>query len=238
MQAELAPRRSRSSPTASPESDPSPEWAESPNDRDQSGEREGGEPSPYFEERLTIVRSVAAQLAEQARTVERSVRELRSSLETIDQELGRASSELGFVRALGWDDTGPHAGSWRAAAGLPGESTRPETDNLTVTAPSPSLAPIPRPTGSFQDFTVERYNRTVGELHDRRRAVGWGSVVAAVAISAVLLVVTLQAHEPLPPMWLAVLPVVWMVPVPFFVAAFRGTHRVLKENRLELREET
>jgi len=35
---------------------------------------------------------------------------------------------------------------------------------------------------------------------------------------------------------LAILPVVWMIPVPFFLVSFRSTHRLLRRERLELSE--
>jgi hypothetical protein len=172
--------------------------------------------------------------------LEGSVSSLREDLETIDRELARAREELDFQLA---DSSS--------------ESPGPPVD---LPPAPPPVAPISRPgagagrgakpasqpprgdprkslTGSFPDFTVSRYNQTVSALHARQRSIGWGTVVAAVGISALLLVLTLRADEPLPAMWLALLPLVWMVPVPFFLAAFRGTHRVLRQNRMELPEE-
>jgi len=106
----------------------------------------------------------------------------------------------------------------------------------SATVPPGPGSPATSLSGSYPDYTVNRYNQTVSALHDRRRAIAWGTIVIAIGISALLLVLTLRAHEAMPTIWLASLPLVWMVPVPFFVAAFRGTQRVLQENRLELPE--
>ena len=213
---------SRSSGTAArPPGDELPAWDESPVEHGSPHE-EWGAPSPYLEERLAIAGSLASELSSRALTVERNLKGLRTALETIEQELGHASEELGFVRSQG----------------LLEESRAEDARTAAISHPSGLPSRTPAATGSYEDFTVARYNETVGDLHARRRAVGWGAIVLAIAISAILLYLTLRAHEAVPPIWLAVLPLVWMVPVPFFVAAFRGTHRVLRENRLELPEET
>src|SRR5208282_5270410 len=176
----------------------------------------------------------------QAQGVGQELEDLRAALAMVDHEIGRASSELGYIESNPWDEGAGEVASWRVpathsrAVEHPAVAPRIPPDSgegLTSRSPNPPVS------GSYEDFTVERYNRTVSKLHDRRLALGWGTVAAAVGISSVLLWLTLQAHEPVPPIWLAVLPLVWMVPVPFFVAAFRGTQRVLRENRLELSEE-
>ena len=216
-----------------------PEW-------DESGVSSGPEEvdwaasSPYLEERLRVARTLASRLAQEAGNVERGMQGLRTALETMDQELGRASDELDFVRNEAWSEPGP--GSRPATVPVPRPSAGSSSATDGRAGASTSLVPTSRPlppnaTGSFQDFTVARYNRTVEELHARRRATLWVVLVLAAAISAALLFLTLKAHEPVPAVWLAVLPLVWMIPVPFFVVAFRGTHRVLREHRLELPEE-
>ena len=228
---ELSPR------TASPTSRPQPEVIP-PSEGERTplpaGAPSWGQPSPYLEERLIIARSAVSELVAQSRGVGRSLEGLRNALATIDQELDRASAEIGFLRADQWEDQDVKDVAWRVPTphspplGHPGPAVVP-----SVVPPSRAASTI---AGSFEDFTLERYNHTIGELHARRRALGWGTVVAAAGISAVLLFLTLQAHEPVPVIWLAFLPLVWMIPVPFFVAAFRGTQRVLRRNRLELPE--
>jgi len=214
-----------------------PESQESPRETNSAA---GGEPSPYLDERLNVARTSMAELVSQAQGVGQELEDLRAALAMVDHEIGRASSELGYIESNPWDEGAGEVASWRVpathsrAVEHPAVAPRIPPDSgegLTSRSPNPPVS------GSYEDFTVERYNRTVSKLHDRRLALGWGTVAAAVGISSVLLWLTLQAHEPVPPIWLAVLPLVWMVPVPFFVAAFRGTQRVLRENRLELSEE-
>jgi hypothetical protein len=202
-----------------------------------------GAPSPYLEERLTVARAAVRDLTGRASGLDETVRGLRESLDTIDREIERVSEELGFLRAQ-------EASS--AAFVAPAPAVRPARSKLGRTLERPPTVPPARDatlrgegflaaqeprTGTFRDFTVARYNRTVGDLHGRRRAVGWWTVVLAATISAGLLLLTLEAREPMPAIYLAVLPLVWMIPVPFFVAAFRGAQRVLRANRFELREE-
>jgi len=193
----------------------------SPRDRAPNPESDPrwGKTSPYLEERLKLARSAASRLAQEADRAERSLSGLKHDLMTIDHELGHAAHELSFERS-------------NNLAGGPTEPGYPTDPTTPPTLPSAPLS------GSYPDFTVARYNATVSALHARRLSLAWGTVVVAVGISALLLVLTLRANEPIPATWLAVLPLVWMVPVPFFMAAFRGTQRVLKENRLELPEET
>jgi hypothetical protein len=224
---ELAPRTPSPPPVRAPEHGRRPEWSEElPEESD--GPDRWGAPSPYLEERLNIARSAAARLAREAERAGSDVSGLKAHLETIDRELGRASAELDFVRANGRSEKDLDTPHSPVAASL-SPPARAGTEG------PPAMAPV---TGTYEDFTVARYNYTVSALHRRRRSLGWGTVVVAVGISALLLVLTLRAHEPAPPIWLAGLPLVWMIPVPFFVAAFRGTQRVLKENRLELPEAT
>jgi hypothetical protein len=229
LEEELSPRNRRPPERGDRVLEPPSEGTRKPT---AVGSPDWGEPSPYLEERLTIARSAVSELVAQSRGVGRSLEGLRTALATIDQELERASSEIGFLRSDAWEDD---AVSWRVPS-----NDSPLGHPVAERAQPPRRSPVPSPrvSGSYEEFTLERYNRTVGDLHARRRALGWGTVVAAAAISAVLLFLTLQAREPVPPLWLALLPLVWMIPVPFFVAAFRGTHRVLQRNRLELSEET
>ncbi len=86
---------------------------------------------------------------------------------------------------------------------------------------------------AFCQFTATRYDRTVRQLKARRRRIfGW-TVGLAAGISIALEVLNVLAREPMPPWWLALLPLVWLIPVPFFVLAFWGTQRTLRANHLE-----
>jgi uncharacterized membrane protein HdeD (DUF308 family) len=71
-------------------------------------------------------------------------------------------------------------------------------------------------------------------LKSRRRRLALWTVVVAAGISTVLVLLTLWAREPMPAWWLAVLPGIWMLPVPFFVLSFFGTQRVLRRNHLNV----
>lgn len=195
-----------------------------------------GAPSPYLEERLTVARSAAERLASEAEWVERSVSSLKGDLETIHRELGRATDELGFLRSEEASENGTSDSGLPASHGS-GDGTYGGVVAMSVAAASPVLLPS-APTTAYASFTVARYNDTVLALHARRRSLAWETVVLAAGISALLFALTLRAHEPLPVIWLAVLPLIWMIPVPFFLAAFLGTQRVLKKNRLELRGAT
>ena len=217
---------------------PTPDWREDEPVRTEESERWGA-PSPYLEERLNTARGVAARLSADAVRVEEEVSSLKAALATIDRELGRAAEELAFERsqrsAVPPSEVKPRPAPPAPASPDPAKRVAVRGPGLNP-APAKEASWVPL-TGSYPDFTVGRYNETVSALHARRRSIGWGTVVVAVGISALLLVLTLRADEPLPVIWLAVLPLVWMIPVPFFLAAFRGTQRVLKKNRLELPEE-
>jgi len=198
------------------------------------------EPSAYLEERLSVARSTMGELVVQAKNVGQDLEGLRSALSAVDREIDRATAEIGFLQSAPWDEGDGQAVAWRVpdAHAPPSELGGPQGSGRPAEAsPSVEKPEVPPASGSYEDFTVARYNRTVSELHRRRLALGWGTVALAVAISGTLLWLTIQAHQPVPPIWLAALPLVWMIPVPFFVAAFRGTQRVLRENRLELSEE-
>jgi len=215
-----------------------PDWREDVPDPDADGSP-WGTPSPYLEERLSLARGAASRLSEQARRVEENLSGLQGDLATIDRELNRAVEEIHSL----WPGGGGSTHADGPVNGEPGPSTAPSPSVGPRGPPSggvsegPSSPSVEAPTGSFPDFTVARYNETVSALHDRRRSIGWGTVVIAIGISALLFVLTLRADEPVPVIWLAVLPLVWMIPVPFFIAAFRGTQRVLRNNRLELPED-
>ncbi|HEY6238348.1 MAG TPA: hypothetical protein VIZ68_04095 [Thermoplasmata archaeon] len=200
--------------------------------------------SPYLEERLSASRRAVLGLARELREVAERSRTLEQSLQSIERELDRAAQEAAFVRAdaelpeLGGEEPGSEGIAGRGEDFL-------EEDVVEITAPVPPLRRTPADlraeaasleAGRYGEFTVARYNRTMGDLQARRRTVARGVLVAATAISLVLVTLALLAHEPQPPLWLAVLPVIWLVPVPFFVLSFRGTHRVLRRTRFDLPE--
>lgn len=235
IQAELARHTPRTdAPAVSPADEP-PERVE--DERAKLSDRSRwGKPSPYLEERLTVARSAADRLTSEAQQVERSVSDLKEDAETIDRELGRATDELGFLfSSEASDHDSPNPSAVRPSGVGDGAYGGEVARSAAAAAPSP---PPSSPASTYSHFTVGRYNDPGTALQARRRPLAWGTVVLAAGISALLFVLTLRAYEPLPVVWLAVLPLIWMIPVPFFVAAFLGTPRVVKRNRLDLREAT
>jgi hypothetical protein len=215
----------------------------SPQSGSPSGAKESrstGTPSLYLDERLARARVAASNLGQELHRVEEDSHGLRESIDRIEGDLGQAVEELAFIRSNEWGDPPPIL----EGAGRHGEraSVRSGPGGLPLAgAPASAGAPpSPRPPVSsapFEEFTSKRYNRTVGGLHRRWPRVVWITLLLSAAITLALEVVLLLSREPFPALWLALLPVIWMLPVPFFVAAFRGTHRVLRETPLALPEQ-
>ncbi len=121
---------------------------------------------------------------------------------------------------------------------VPTELPEPPATALPASSDAPAVAEVEsKPqSGRFAAFTVEKYNRTIGNLKERRVSLAGWTVALAAVISGVLVTLSLLAHEPAPPIWFAALPAVWMVCVPFFVVSFLSTQRVLRRNHLVLPE--
>ena len=83
---------------------------------------------------------------------------------------------------------------------------------------------------------MERYNRTVNTLKDRHGTVGALTLLLSALIGLILVEIVLNSPVTYPPVWIAALPLVWIVPLPFFLLSFRGTHRVIYRNHLNLGE--
>jgi hypothetical protein len=156
----------------------------------------------------------------------------RASLDTLEVELARATEELRFVRG-GGGDPGP------APRPLPGPVQSGALHRGTPSPERPTVDPGAGESGglfasrpraeAYRAFTVGTYNETLEATRARRRTLAWSTVGIAVVISAVLFAVVALGHAPMPPLWLATLPLVWMIPVPLFIGAYRGTHRILRE---------
>ena len=200
-----------------------------PMDLDETVESIDGSPSPYLEERLANAQEVAVVLSGEFERMERRSTQLRRAAQVLETELRRATEEAVFLRS---------------------EDARPPEPAPARPAVPPAAAPVGRgnpqnapeeASGTeappYEQFTVRRYNGTIADLVARRRKLAVISVALSVAISAALLTVTVLAREPIPTPWvLAGLPAVWLIPVPFFVASFRGTHRILSREPLSLPE--
>jgi hypothetical protein len=194
----------------------------------------GGIPALYLEERIDTATRLALQLGGQLDRDGARTGVVDRRLEEIHEELGQAARELQFLVA--------ESGGGFEQAGAT-RSDRPEWDESEDIDSSGSLggstmvlAPEGSkefPAASFEEFTADRYDRTIRQLKSRRRRLfGW-TIGLAVGISASLEALNLLAREPTPPIWLAILPVVWLIPVPFFILSFRGTQRILTRNHLE-----
>jgi hypothetical protein len=201
-------------------------------------EERWGVPSPYLDERLAAARAVAATLANEFGRMERRQKGLRSSVANLEAELARATEELTFLRTNGGFD-GPDEeedddGEVATARGRSAPSIGPGAPSASrTTGISPSGA---NESPAYAAFTAARYDETVRDTQSRHGWVAGLTVALAIGISAVLLTITFYAHEAMPVWWLACLPVIWMIPVPFFLASFRGTHRLLGGQPLDLTE--
>jgi len=181
--------------------------------------------SPYLDERLAVASVAVSSLSRELRELGDRWHGVQEAAERVEREIGHASLESGFLRSAKEIDEIPS-----------GSSSVPRA--MRVASPAPLAAPArkpspPRPT-QYGGFTVARYNATIGGLKARRRRLAWWTVLLAAGISAVLVALAVLAREPVPSLWLALLPAVWMIPVPFFVISFFSTQRILRRNRLDM----
>lgn len=192
-----------------------------PSGRGPSDPPEAGEPTPFLRVRLTHAQLLSEGIRLEMAELDRRADHLRDAVERLNTEVRAAAEELAFVRSTD-----------RAAIPLSIVPTRAAVDlEPAGVAPDPEERSSP-----FARFTVRRYNETVGPLQRGHRGRSVALLGLAAAISAVLLYLTILSPEPMPGLAIALLPLVWLIPVPFFVAGFRGTHRLLDRHPLELPE--
>ncbi|MCI4354420.1 MAG: hypothetical protein L3K06_03540 [Thermoplasmata archaeon] len=195
-------------------------------------------PSSYLEERLRVANAAARDIGRDFRAIDATWSRIVQTIGTLESEVARANEEMGFIRS--GRPQGPIVAS--AAALAPAPSIRPTAGRAPLPRRvSPPVPAAPGRTGArsnaravYAGFTADRYNRTIGDLKSRRRRLAGATLAVAGLISLALVTITALVNEPLPPLWLAVLPAIWMIPVPFFVLSFRGTQRVLRHNHLEV----
>ena len=235
-------RVGESSPVNSVESD-APKPSNPVRSEPTGNEDNGDAPSGYFEEHLADARLGVESLDKEIARLETSSRKLRHQVPAIESNLDRITGEYLFLRGRGWMETpvvrvgGSHpiwdedvaneeqeAESTVAAAGSTGSPTGSQT------GPSSASSAV------YREFTVGRYNRAIDSLKVRRARLVTTTLLLSAAVGTLL--VTLVLYSPIenPPLWIAALPLVWVIPIPFFLLAFRGTHRVLERNHLNLPE--
>jgi hypothetical protein len=179
--------------------------------------------SPYFQERLVLASGSLSSLGAEVREMGTRWERLQGTVEHLERELGNAAREAAFIRSTDPATTGPPPIELPARAAPSVPPAVSEAPRTTTVEPAP-----------YVRFTAARYNSTIDGLKSRRLRLAVWTLVVAAAISAVLVYVAYTAHEATPPMWLALLPIVWMLPVPFFVLSFLGTQRVLRRNHLNV----
>lgn len=197
--------------------------------------------SPYIEERLALAQATAANLGREIAARHPMSMRILQSVASLETELDRARRELEFIRAR---DAGSQLLSITSEA--PSAPAASEHDSAPRPRALASDADHSRwgrrgifpPPGIVANFTVGRYNRTIGQLKGRRRKLAGMTLALAVIVSVLLVGLTLSFRMSSPPLWIELLPAIWLVSVPFFVLSFRGTQRVLRRNHLELSGET
>jgi hypothetical protein len=222
LDADLKPRRPGAS--ASPLAPESP-----PGNGPESGETDFSEDlapldakySPYLEEHLGLASASLVELGAGLRAMDVRWQELRTAAIRLEQQMEGAAQEVEFLRQ--------HAGEVPMGT-IPRGPLVSASETLAARAASHG-PPVGAP---FGEFTAERYGRTVASVQKRRRAMAGWTIGLAVLISGALLTFTYLAHEATPPIWLAILPLVWLIPVPFFVVSFLATQRIVAQRSLDL----
>lgn len=188
-------------------------------------------PVLYLEERVANARRAAGELDREVSQLQQRWDTVDEGLRTLQQELGDATEELAFLRTLdspAFDRPAPR--DTRSTDREP-SSERPESRATGIATPSPAEAPEGAP--RYAGFTSARYNTAVARLRDRRKRLLVWTLGLGALIAAGLEVANLLSPSATSPLWLAFLPIIWLVPVPFFVLSFRGSQRTLRRNHLE-----
>jgi hypothetical protein len=192
-----------------------------------------------LEERIQHARRLSDRLETEIERLGHNSGMVGNDLAALNTELDRAGQELEFLGAevgFGFEVRAVRRSerpSWDESEDSPRRSVGAYVRENGVQTATVASSNTP-----YLEFTSPRYNRAVGQLRNRRRRlIGW-TVGLAVAISVALEVLNMFAREPLPPWWLAVLPAIWLIPLPFFFLSFRGTHRILKTTPLEIRADS
>lgn len=201
-----------------------------------------GTPSGYLDEHLDGARREIGLIQEEVGRLTDTSTQLRQRVAAAQNELDRIAQEYDFLR----DRIGLAGSSVPADASAPlwseGEVDPSRSSSAGGATMVPGSFPAIRTSSSdgpppvYEAYTVDRYNRTIDSFTNGRRKVVVWTLVLSAAIGAALVLVVLFSPVVHPPVWVAVLPLVWIIPIPYFLLAFRGTQRVLERNRLNLPE--
>lgn len=182
----------------------------------------------YLDERLAAARALARAVRGEVGVLERRIDEMRVESERLDRELSLALRELEYIRLAPWELRRP------GNAMLAEDPTDPEEAAASPELAASDAGPRAGTAAPYQAFTESRYRATVDGLTSRRGSLRTGTLAISVLVSLALFLVTLHYLRPATFGWLAALPMVWMIPVPFFASAFYGTHRILAGRSLRL----
>jgi hypothetical protein len=184
---------------------------------------EGGPPTPHLEERIELASASLVQIGAGLRAIDNQWAAIRAEAGRLEQQMDGAAEELEHLRERGG----------AAPAGPAPQVLLASPTEVLAARVAARRAPVAAP---YVEFTADRYRRTVNAVKKRRRSMAVWTIGLAAVISGALLTFTYLAHEAAPPLWLAVLPLVWLIPVPFFFVSFLSTQRIIAQDALELSE--
>lgn len=209
------------------------------------GDRLGTVSSGYLDEHFEATRRALGHINETVGELEKTAASLRQRVSVADSELDRVTREYLFLRNQGrmsgpGEVVGSVAPPW--SEGEPDDAPTfgfgagpPLTSGSFTAIRAASATGVP---SVYEQFTVDRYNRTMDSLKaGRTKLVLWTLALSAV-IGVALVALMLYSPVVSPPIWIAALPLVWIIPIPYFLLAFRGTQRMLQRNHLNLPEAT
>ena len=179
----------------------------------------------YLDERLASARILSVAVRGEIAGLGRRLEEVRGESDRLDRQLGLALEELEFIRSEPWALRRPGNA---LLADDPSDDEEAEPAGPRTSGRAGTAAP------EYHRYTEERYRRTVASLHNGRGTLWSVTVASSVLVSLGLVLLTLRFPQSASAPWLVAFPLVWLVPVPFFLAAFFGTHRILRQRSLDL----
>jgi hypothetical protein len=177
--------------------------------------------SPYLEEHLGLASASLVEIGQGLHAIDQQWRELRTVTERLERQMEGAAQEVEFLRQ-------------RAGEESVGTVARGPLISASETLAARSAALGGATPAPYERYTAERYRKTVSAVKLRRRPLAVWTLGLAALISGTLLTFTYLAHTGTPPLWLALLPLIWLIPAPFFVVSFVATQRIVAQNSLDL----